>query len=64
MRTIRFHLNEEIVDRTDRYREQTLVLWRYLGMSVTPKAHCIERHLIPLLIEHKGFANLGEDSGK
>ena len=64
MRTIRFHLTEETVARTDRYRERTLALWRYLGMSVTPKAHCIECHAIPLLVEHKGFADLGEDSGE
>jgi hypothetical protein len=35
-----------------------------LGVSVTPKAHCIKRHSIPLLVEHKGFAGLGEDSGE
>jgi hypothetical protein len=33
-------------------------------MSVTPKAHCIERHSIPLLVKHQGFADLGEDSGE
>jgi hypothetical protein len=64
MRTIRFHLTEEIVARTNQYREQTLALWRYLGMSVTPKAYCIKRHAIPWLVKHRGFANLGEDSGK
>jgi hypothetical protein len=62
---IRFHLTEDIVTKTDQYHEQTLVLWRYLGMSVTPKAHCIKRHPIPLLlVHHDGFANLGEDSGE
>ena len=61
MRTIRFHLTEETVARTDRYRERTLALWRYLGMSVTPKMHCIECHAIPLLRKHKAFAGLGED---
>jgi hypothetical protein len=64
MRTIHFHLTEEIVARTNQYHEQTLALWRYLGMSVMPKAHCIEQHAIPLLVKHKGFANLGKDSGK
>ena len=35
-----------------------------LGVSITPKLHCLEAHLVYLLRKHRGFSDLGENAGE
>ena len=63
-RTKRFHLMDAMIDRAEKHVEHILHLWRYLGLSVTPKIHCIEDHIIPLLRKLRGIGDLGEDAGE
>jgi len=38
-----------------------LRLWRGLELSITPKVHAIEDHLVPQIIRFDGIGDLGED---
>ena len=38
-----------------------LRLWRGLELSITPKVHAIEDHLVPQIICFHGIGDLGED---
>jgi hypothetical protein len=55
---------DAMIDRAEKHVEHILYLWRYLGLSVTPKIHCIEDHIIPLLRKLRGIDDLGEDAGE
>jgi hypothetical protein len=48
LRTKRYHLTEEIIARTKQYCNRTMAIMRHLGMSVTPKDHALEDHVIHL----------------
>ena len=64
LRTKRYHVTDEIVDQTERYVKKVMELSRYLGLSVTPKLHCLECHAVYLLRKHRGYADLAEDAGE
>ena len=64
LRTKRFRVTEEVVERTKRYVKKAMELCRYLGFNITPKLHCLESHSVFLLEKHRGFADLAEDAGE
>ena len=64
LRTLRFHVTEELIIQAERYLQRILELWRHLGLSVTPKLHCLEDHVIFFLRKYFGLADLGEYSGE
>ena len=64
LRTVRFHVTPELIIKTELYLQRTLELWRHLGMSVTPKLHCLEDHVMYLFRKYCVFADLGEDPGE
>ena len=63
-RTKRYHLTNEQLESAKAHRDHVLALWRYLGLSVTPKLHCIEDHLIEFLERFGGLGDAGEDEGE
>jgi hypothetical protein len=64
LRTKRFHLTPEIVQKGKRFRDQVLAHERYLGMSMTTKSHLMEDHSIEQQEEFEGIGDLGEDFGE
>jgi hypothetical protein len=64
LRTVRFHVTPQLIIKTEQYLQRVLELWRHLEMSVTPKVHCLEDHVVYLFRKYSGFSDLGEDSGE
>jgi hypothetical protein len=64
LRTKRYHLTAEIIEKTKAYRDRCLAIMRHLSMSVTPKDHFIEDHAVELMLLHQGIGDLGEDQGE
>jgi hypothetical protein len=64
LRTKRFHLTLEIVEKGKQFRVQVLAHERYLGMSVTTKSHLMEDHSLAQEEELDGIGDLGEDFGE
>jgi hypothetical protein len=64
LRTVRFHLTDDIVNRTNQHRIRIMALLRHLQMSITPKGHFVGCHAVPLLVLHKGDADVAEDQGE
>jgi hypothetical protein len=64
--TKRFHLDRNGPEKqqAEKHRDQLSNLWRYLKLSVTPKCHLMEGHVIGLCERHNGFGGLGEDEGE
>jgi hypothetical protein len=63
-RTKRFHMTNNQLEAAKDHRDQVLALWRFLGMSVTPKLHAIEDHLLEYLTRFGGIGDIGEDEGE
>jgi hypothetical protein len=63
-RTKRFHMTNNQLEAAKEHRNQILALWRYMGMSVTPKLHAIEDHLLEYLTRFGGIGDIGEDEGE
>ena len=63
-RTKRFHIMNNQLEAAKDHRDQVLALWRFLGMSVTPKLHAIEDHLLEYLRRFGGIGDIGEDEGE
>jgi hypothetical protein len=59
LRTKRFHLTPEILEKAKLYRDQVLALERYLGMSITTKIHLAEDQE-----DLDGIGDLGKDFGE
>jgi hypothetical protein len=64
LRTKRYHLTDEIANKTKEFLVRSVLLERHLGMSITPKTHVMEDHSITKLVATQGFADLGEDAGE
>ena len=64
MRTVRFHLNDDVVNRTNEHRIRIMALLRHLQMSITPKGHFVGCHAVPLLQLHQGDGDIAEDQGE
>jgi hypothetical protein len=64
LRTKRFHLTDAIAKKTKEFLVRSVLLERYLGMSITPKTHAMDDHSIQQLVATHGFADLGEDAGE
>jgi hypothetical protein len=64
LRTVRFHVTPQLIIKAELYLQRFLELWRHLGLSVTPKLHCLEDHVIYFFRKYCGFCDLGEDSGE
>jgi hypothetical protein len=64
LRTKRYHLTAEIIEKKKAYRDRCLAIMRHLSMSVTPKDHFIEDHAVELMLLHEGIGDLGEDQGE
>ena len=64
LRTPRFHINNEIVDNLKKHVEHVMGLVRYLQMSVTPKFHDIETHVVDPMKQIGGFGDIAEDAGE
>ncbi len=64
LRTKRFHLTDAIAKKTKEFLVRSVLLERYLGMSITPKTHVMDDHSIQQLVATHGFADLGEDAGE
>jgi hypothetical protein len=64
--TKRFQLdtNGPEKQKAKKHRDRLSNLWRYLKLSVTPKVHLVEAHVIGLCEKHNGFGGLGEDEGE
>ena len=56
MKTKRFHLNDEIINKQRRYQEKMLQWERFLQMSITTKSHLIEDHSD----QQERFAGIGD----
>jgi hypothetical protein len=64
LRTKRYHLTDEIANKTKEFLVQSVLLERHLGMSITPKTHVMEDHSITKLVATHRFADLGKDAGE
>ena len=64
LRTPRFHTDSKIIDHLRKHRDHVLALVRYLRMSVTPKYHNIEAHVVHAMIQTGGFGDIAEDAGE
>lgn len=52
------------MNKAEKHADHMLYLWRYLGLNVTAKIHCVEDHVIPLLRRLRGIGDFGEDVGE
>jgi hypothetical protein len=64
LRTKRFHLTPEILQKGREYRDRVLILERYLCMSITTKSHLAEDHSVEQQENLQGIGDLGEDFGE
>jgi hypothetical protein len=64
LRTERFHLTLEIVEKGKEFHDQVLAHERYLRMRVTTKSHLMEDHSLEQQEEQDGIGDLGEDFGE
>jgi hypothetical protein len=64
LRTKRFHLTPDILQKGKRFRDHVLAHERYLGMSTTTKSHLIESHATEQQEELQGIGDIGEDFGE
>jgi hypothetical protein len=64
LRMKRYHLTDEIANKTKEFLVRSVLLERHLGMSITPKTHVMEDHSITKLVATHGFADLGKDAGE
>jgi hypothetical protein len=64
LRTKRFHLTLEIVEKGKQFRDQVLAHEIYLGMSVTTKRHLMEDRSLEQQEKLDGIGDLGEDFGE
>jgi hypothetical protein len=58
MRTARFHLTDDVVNRTKEHRIRIMALLCHLQMSITPKGHFVGCHVVPLLRLHQGDGDI------
>jgi hypothetical protein len=64
LRTKRFHLTDDITQKTKQYLAKSISLEWHLCMSITPKSHVMAAHSIEQLVRICGFADLAEDAGE
>jgi hypothetical protein len=63
-RVKRYHLQNCSLLALRAHIQQACSLWRLLGLSVTPKMHCVEDHLADIVELFGGVGDLGEDEGE
>jgi hypothetical protein len=64
LRTKRFHLTPDILEKGKRFRDHVLAHERYLGMSTTTKSHLVEDHATEQQEELQGIGDIAEDFGE
>jgi hypothetical protein len=60
----RYHVQAHHLVSAKAHRDNVLAFWRYVGLSVTPKMHCLEDHVVPYMEKYGGFGDMGEDEGE
>jgi hypothetical protein len=63
-RVKRYHLENGMLESLKGHVLQVSAVWRALGLSITPKMHCVEHHLVDLVKSFGGVGDLGEDEGE
>ena len=60
----RYHTTTKQMENLALHVKHATAYWRALGLSVTPKIHCIEDHLCDIVHHLQGLGDLGEDEGE
>jgi hypothetical protein len=64
LRTKRFHLTPNILERTKQHRDRFLAHERHLSMSMTSKSHFSGCHAVEQQEMLEGIGDMGEDAGE
>jgi hypothetical protein len=60
----RYHTTTNDISVLRRQVKQAVSVWRALGLSITPKMHCVEDHLCDIVAHFEGVGDIGEDEGE
>jgi hypothetical protein len=60
----RYHTTTNDINVLRQHAKQAVAVWRALGLSMTPKMHCVEDHLCDIVARFEGVGDIGEDEGE